>query len=146
MSRKTHWAQAALLVIVSLLIIFGSVGSTLYFTGVSFGDFSHQVGDVLGLEYKNVTLTDARLSCEKELRTRFEGRIQVMHVDTLSSRLDPAEDVFKVFMEADIYSDSSRQGAPRKMFMNCFVSAQRGHISSFEAAGDSQEGWFRAIN
>lgn len=139
MPRKTPIAQILLLIFLVLLILLASIGSTLYFKGVSLGDFTHEVGDALGLEYESATLTDARLACERELRKRFKKRIQVMHMDSLSTRLDEADNLYKVYLEADVYADESRQGPTREMFINCFVSTDRGRVVSFQFAGDSLE-------
>lgn len=139
MPRKTPLAQIVLLIILVALILLASVATTLYFKGVSFGDFTQEVGDALGFEHKNVTLTDARLTCEQELRKRFKNRIRVMHMDNFSTRVDEAEKLYKVFLEADVYADDSRQGPVREMFINCFVGTERGRIVTFEFAGDSLE-------
>ena len=139
MPRKPPLAQMFLFLIIVLLILLGSVGSTLYFKGVSMGDFTHEVGQTLGFDYERATLTDARLVCEEELRRRFVDRIRVMHVDSLSSRLDEAEDLFKIFIEAEVFADSDRVGSPREVFVNCFTTTDRARIVSFQFAGDSLE-------
>lgn len=139
MPRKPPLAQMFLFLMIVLLILLGSVGSTLYFKGVSMGEFTQEVGETLGLEYKQATLTDARLACEEELRRRFAKRLRVMHVDTLSSRRDEAENLYKIFIEAEIFADSDRAGAAREVFINCFTTIDRARIVSFQFAGDSLE-------
>ncbi|HEY7886126.1 MAG TPA: hypothetical protein VIC08_14375 [Cellvibrionaceae bacterium] len=139
MSHKTPLSHIVFLAIVALLIILGSVGTTLHLKGVNFTDFGEKVGEALGMDYAHATLTDARLVCEQEAHKRLPGRISRLQVDTRSSRRDDAENLYKVFMQADVYADSDREGVARPMFINCFTSTDRAAVTTFELAGDGVE-------
>lgn len=127
-----------MLVVIALVVMVLSIGSTLYFSGVPIGDFGTRLREAVGGDYKHSTMTDARMTCEQRLRKSFKDRIRVMHVDGLSSRPDEAAGQYKIFIEAQVYADSDRQGETREMFISCFTDMQSGKIDSFQFAGDSE--------
>src|SRR5690606_19573070 len=95
--------------IITLLIIFVSVGAGLYVSDVRFGNFGgSSYGNGAGARY--ATLTDAQIICEEQARRVFARRIRNLVVDTHSTRLDKKAGVFRVFMEADLYVEDRHQG------------------------------------
>lgn len=140
MPRKTPVLQLLTFLFVAVLIVLISVASTLYLSDIPIGDFTQRVGRALGLRYSHTTMTDAQLLCTDKLDTTFPGRVRSMHVDSLSSRLDKQADMYKIFLEADIYADSDRQGPAREMFFSCYVRTDREAIERFQYAGDSADG------
>ena|SRR5690606_24006787 len=139
MPNKTPLSHIGFLIIVALVIILASIGTTLHLKGVALGEFGQKVGEAIGMDYAHATLTDARLVCEKEAHKRLPGRISVLQVDTRSSRRDDTENLYKIFMKADVYADRDREGIARPMFINCFTSTDRATVSKFELAGDGVE-------
>lgn len=138
MPTKTPLRQLIALLALALGIVALSVVSTLYVLDVPVGDFAGKVGRSLGLRYHHATMTDAQLNCEKRLNTSFKDRISVMHMDSYSSRLSADGELYKIFLEADVYPDSSRVGKPREVFVSCFVFASSGKIERFQYAGDGE--------
>lgn len=138
MPRKTPLRQLIVLVVLALGIVAFSVISTLHVLDVPVGDFAGKMGRTLGLRYHHATMTDAQLNCEQKLRTSFKGRISVMHMDSFSSRLSADGKLYKIFLEADVYPDSTRQGASRELFITCAVDASSGDIERFQFAGDGE--------
>lgn len=138
MPRKTPLRQLLVLALLALGIVVLSVMSTLHVLDVPIGDFTGKMGRTVGLRYHHVTMTDAQLNCQEKLRTSFKGRISVMHMDSYSSRLSPDGERYKIFLEADVYADDTRQGKPRELFVSCFVRTSGGEIERFQYAGDSE--------
>lgn len=138
MSAKEQRKQQAIYLSVVLAIIFVSIGSGLYFSGIGFGGFD---GDTVGegvASERYATLTDAQVICEQRARKVFGERIRSLMVDTHSTRLDKKASVFRVFMEAELYANDSRQGATVRHFINCFTRTERVAIASFQYAKDGE--------
>lgn len=138
MPSKTPLRQLVVLAVMALGIVALSVISTLHVLDVPVGDFAGKMGRTLGLRYHHATMTDAQLNCEKKLKTSFKNRISVMHMDGYSSRLAADGELYKIFLEADVYPDSTRQGKSRELFVSCFVHASSGQIERFQYAGDGE--------
>jgi len=137
-ATKTPWGKLLILLTVSLGIIALSIVSTLHVLHVPMGDFVGKMGSTLGFRYYHATMTDAQLSCEKKLYSSFKGRISVMHVDSYSSRLSADGELYKIFLEANVYPDSNREGKTRELFVSCFVYANNGRLERFQYAGDGE--------
>lgn len=106
--------------------------STAYFSGaLSFGGDSGA-----GNAYKNVTFTDAVLSCKGRVRDEFDERLSSMVVDSHSSRYDDSDSSFKIFLSVDARGKSSTAD---KFFVNCYVSSGSGRIKEFESFEDKEE-------
>lgn len=94
--------------------------------------------------FKNVTLTDAVMACESEIRSKFGPQLAKMTVDNHSTRLDQSSDSFKTFFDVEIKREQSH---PKGLYVNCFVNASKGNVirfRSFDKSGekDSGEGLF----
>ncbi len=123
---------------ISLLLISLSVGSTLYVTGILNGFW----GDRSGAEearYRAITLTDAEAVCTARAQAVFGRRLVNLRVDRFSSRLDRGDGQYKVFMEADIYANRSREGVAMDTFINCFTAADSTDIELFQYAKDGTQ-------
>lgn len=139
MSAKEQRKQQAIYLSVVLAIIFISIGSGLYFSGIGFGGFDENLAgeDVVGERF--ATLTDAQVICEQRVRKVFGERIRSLVVDTYSTRLDKKAGLFRVFIEAELYSSESGQGATVRHFINCFTRIDRVAIASFQFAKDGED-------
>ncbi|MDO6746581.1 hypothetical protein [Gilvimarinus sp. 1_MG-2023] len=139
--RKKHRAsvlQGAVLGLAAFGLVMLSVGATLYFSGVPLGEFDFNRDQAEQQRYRHSTMTDARIHCEERMQESFVDRIRVMHVDKFSSRHDRSTNQFKIYIEAEIFKDSSREPPVREMFISCFTNAESGLIELFQFAGDSE--------
>lgn len=117
--------QKLWLLAIVLVIILLSVVTTLWLRGV----FS---ADGEGKGYQNVTLTDAVITCENQIRSEQKQRLRHLTLDNLSSRYDKAANLYRVFFIADLQIKKSA-GAPSSQFLiSCFVGARRGKIQAME--------------
>ena len=89
--------------------------------------------------YRNVTLTDAQLECEKEARDEFGERLRLITVDSHSSRYDQKLNRYKMFFNLDVYP---KRGKNRDIavpyFVNCYVHGSRGSVTHFESLEDKE--------
>jgi len=126
------------LVLFALLVIGLSIGSTLYFSGAFEGFWGSSKAPVRE-RYKHLTMTDAEFACERRAREVFGERLKTLGMDRLSSRLDPEAQMFRVFMEAEIYAGRDRQGVPRETFINCYTALHKPEILLFQYARDGRQ-------
>lgn len=138
MSAKEQRKQQAIYLSVVLVIIFGAIGSGLYFNGIGFGGFDENPAGNGETEERYATLTDAQVICEQRAREVFGERIRSLVVDTHSTRLDKKAGLFRVFMESELYANKSRQGTTVRHFINCFTRTDRVAIASFQYAKDGE--------
>lgn len=52
--------------------------------------------------YRNTTMTDAYLDCEKHLKQKLDERLKSYQPDNLSTRYDQAKQKFLIFFQADV--------------------------------------------
>ena len=126
------------LVLFALLAIGLSIGSTLYFSG-AFENFWGSPKAPVRERYKHLTMTDAQYVCEQRARETFGGRLEVLSVDRFSSRLDRKAQMFRVFMEAEIYPGGDQRGVPRQTFINCYTALHKPEILLFQYARDGRQ-------
>ncbi len=138
MSREPSAGQKWGLFGFSLLVVLLSVGSTLYVSGIPAG-FWGDDGSEDEERYKHITLTDAEMACTAQAREVFGRRLTHLGVDRFSSRLDKADELFKIFMKADIYPSEAREGVARKTFINCFTATDAPEIELFQYAKDGEQ-------
>lgn len=132
-SSKQKWS----LIGFALLLIALSVISTLYAAGVPMAFWVSEPEPEQ--RYRQATMSDARAACEANARVAFGDRLLGLRVDTFSSRLDRADQQYKVFMEAQIYATEAREGVPRDTFINCFTAMDSGNIELFQYARDGEQ-------
>lgn len=137
--RRASGLQGLILGVVAFGLVVLSVGSTLYFSGVSIGELKLGQKESAAEPYRHATMTDVRLNCEQRLRKTFDDRLRVMHVDKLSSRYDEAAGQFKIYMEAEVQQNPEMPSSVRDMYVSCFGDDQTGEIVLFQYAGDSEE-------
>lgn len=126
------------LVLFAFLVIGLSIGSTLYFSGAFEGFWGASKAPVRE-RYKHLTMTDAEYACEQRAHQAFGGRLKVLSVDRFSSRLDRKAQMFRVFMEAEIYPGRGQQGVPRETFINCYTALHKPEILLFQYARDGHQ-------
>lgn len=124
---KLRKNQEMFVIVAAIVIIAASVISTLWVAGLLFGD-----GDEEGKGYRNITFTDAVLSCQKQSRGAFGSKLIQLTLDDHSSRFDQPTNLYKIFYRAQL-SDSENDSGQSDHYVNCFVNAEKGRVSYFES-------------
>jgi len=127
------WALAGF----AILLIVLSVGTTLYATGVPLTFWVSEPEPER--RYHQATMSDAQANCRANARAAFGNRLTGLQVDTFSSRLDLADQQYKIFMQARIYATERREGVARDTFINCFTSMETARIELFQYARDGEQ-------
>lgn len=98
------------------------------------------IGDGSGNQgYRNITLTDAQLECEREARDEFGDRLRLITVDMHSSRYDQKLNRYKMFFNLDVYPKRGKnKNIPVPYFLNCYVHGSRGSVTHFESLEDKE--------
>ncbi len=123
---KSSKKQNTYVIAVSIGVLVVSVFVTLYATGVLFGGSG---SDSKG--YRNVTFTDAVLTCQNTTRETYGDRIRNLVIDNHSSRFDDKQFLYKIFLKMDLF-DKNRDKA-RLHYINCFVKSSNGRVRKYEA-------------
>ncbi len=126
----TRKQQLVTLVIAAIIL----VGATITTTVVIKKSLS---GDADGNGYKNVTFTDAVLTCESEVKSRFADDIKTLAVDNHSSRYDSKFYIYKIFLNANVATKKHKHG--NLHYINCFVKSSNGRISKFDVFEDFEQ-------
>lgn len=105
------------MIVAALGIVVLSVACTLYYTGV----LSHDVGGEPG--YKNITYTDAVVSCENHAHQVFGAGLAQLTVDDHSSRMEHQANRYFIFFRAVV---------DKGVYINCFVDPSDGGVTKFE--------------
>lgn len=126
-SRKQ---QALVVIFTAAFLVLATITGTYLIKTGSLG------GDVDDNGYKNVTYTDAVLTCESTVRERFNDRIITLVTDSHSSRFDDRFFLYKIFLKANMTSPKNEHG--NMHFINCFVKSSDGRISKFEVLEESE--------
>lgn len=121
----------------AILLIVLSVGSTLYAAGVPLVFWGSEPEPEQ--RYHQASMSDAQANCRANARTAFGDRLSGLQVDSFSSRLDMADQQYKIFMEAKIYPSEARKGVARDTFINCFASMETAQIELFQYARDGEQ-------
>ncbi|WP_460241676.1 hypothetical protein [Aurantivibrio infirmus] len=116
-----------------------SIVVTLYVSGEIDFNFSGSDKDENG-GYRNVTHTDAQLSCEAEAKDEFGERLRLLTPDAHSSRFDEKANRYKLFFHADLYPGNERGNVSQRHFVNCFVHGSRGTVVNFESMPEKEVG------
>lgn len=140
MASKVSKKQNALVVFVSLAAIVLSTVIIAYYTG----SLDKLLNFNQGPQYKNVTFTDAVLTCRDYAKKQFSKKLSTLVVDNHSSRYEDKQFLYKIFLELDIKQEDSEP--PVLFYVNCFVKAGSGRIAEFESFEDSETGEARAID
>lgn len=125
--NKRQKKQEVLVIVGALGVIVASVVTTLFLSGFLMDQFSSEDGG-----YKNVTFTDALLTCDQYTRQSFSGKLTRLNVDDHSSRFDPSSNQYKIFYMAEAKSSDSETGMG-EFYVNCFVNAERGKVAYYES-------------
>ncbi|MFT5083135.1 MAG: hypothetical protein ACI9Y1_001175 [Lentisphaeria bacterium] len=113
----------------SVVVILCSVFLTLTYTGVLFGGSgSGSGGENVG--FRNITFTDAVVTCRENLEDNYAGRIRSLVTDSHSSSYDDRQFLYKIFLQMDLFAGGS--GEPEAYFVNCFIRSSNGSVKKFE--------------
>ncbi|MFT7559527.1 MAG: hypothetical protein ACI93R_001438 [Flavobacteriales bacterium] len=116
--------QDTLVVVLALAFVLVSIFMALYLSGALV-----DMGSSDSKGYKNVTFTDALLTCKAEAKDVFDEDLSQLVVDNHSSRYDDRVSLYKIFIEVDIRGKKKME----HYFVNCYVRASNGRISEFES-------------
>ena len=94
-------------------------------------------GDADGNGYKNITFTDAVISCEKRVKDQFNDRLITFEVDNHSSRYENKLFIYKIFLKAKIVTKNNKHGNTH--FINCFIASSDGQISKFDVFEETEQ-------
>lgn len=113
-----------IVVFVAIGVVCVSVLLTLLFSGrlIEFGSGSER-------GYKNVTFTDAQITCEKQTREDFGSELKSVTPDDHSSRFDSRSMLFKIFLDVETTVKKERV----EFYISCYVDAGSGRVKKYEA-------------
>lgn len=83
--------------------------------------------------YKNVTFTDATLTCKEATRSKFSENLQSVMIDNHSSRYEHNHFLYKIFLQADT---TEKANETTLYYINCYVKASNGSIDTFDVFED----------
>ena len=83
--------------------------------------------------YKNVTFTDATLTCKEAAHNEFSESLQSVMVDNHSSRYEHNYFLYKIFLQADT---TEKANETTLYYINCYVKASNGNIETFDVFED----------
>jgi len=129
-SRKQNTIVLAAAVSVILL----SVLLTLYVSGRLFDGALFSAPE---RGYRNVTFTDAVLTCKSSTRQQFGASIRSLEVDDHSSRFDEREYVYKIFLQVE--TPAKKDAGLSLHYVNCFVRSGSGAMSKWESYEDKEQ-------
>lgn len=134
MPHREKKGQVVAVIVGAVIMIGVSVVGTLYASGKLSG-FTNPLAKKA---YQNVTLTDAYVVCEAEIKDEFEDRIKSLAMDDHSSRYDARDRRFKIFANIELYEGEGRGAVADDYFVNCFVRGDNGRISTFDYGKDAE--------
>lgn len=79
--------------------------------------------------YKNVTFTDATLTCREATRNKFIKNLQSVMIDNHSSRYEHNHFLYKIFLQVNTTEKADETAL---YYINCYVKASNGRIDTFE--------------
>lgn len=125
-SEKIIKHQKWWLLAIVLVIMLMSVTSTLWVRGF-FGSAEDD-----GQSYQNITLTDAIVTCENDIRRRYGNQLRHLTLDNLSSRYDRAANLYRVFFAADMPMGKDARAPSKPVVVSCVAEAKQGKINGIE--------------
>lgn len=115
-NRSVIWV-----VLVFVGLVFGSIGITAF-------TMLNLRGGESKAAYRNVTMTDAYMDCEKAMKKAFGRSLKSYGMDSLSTRYDQARQKYLIFFDAQITQPDT--GLPENNFVTCEVT-NAGEIDRF---------------
>lgn len=127
---KKNIKQNVLVVCGAIALIVLSASITVVFTsGVLDRDDASAGG------FKNITFTDATITCDEELASSFSRDESQRVLDNHSSRFENELSVYKIFY--DVYVKDKKQN--KEFYVTCIVRARDGKIIKFELLENQEE-------
>lgn len=124
-SKKTTRHQKLWLLAIVLTVMLVSATSTLWVYDFFTWGGNEEEG------YQNITLTDAIITCENQVRRNYKNQLRYLTLDNLSSRYDRAANLYRVFFTADLQTGNTR--APSKpVLVSCLVEGARGKVKELD--------------
>lgn len=121
---ETRKQQVLVIIGSGIFLVAASITATYFLKTGRLGGYAEESG------YKNVTFTDAVLTCEQEFKERYEKRIINYAMDNHSSRYENKLFTYKIFYKANLVTKQKKHG--NLHYINCFVNAEDGRVSKFE--------------
>ncbi len=139
MSKKTNPHRSTKRQAVGIVAIaIGVIGVAIVVTLLFRGDLDLSVVGLDGLgiggsgEYRNITMTDAQVSCRDLAKSKYGKRLKYISLDGHSSRFEKDDKRFKVYFTMGLYPRLTN-GRADDFYLNCFVDGSRGNVTHFEA-------------
>lgn len=123
--------QNVIIVVVALLFIGGAILTTLFFSGRLDDVFNNAASKDQG--YQNITLTDAELTCTKEVKEKFGKSLADLILDSHSSRYSKSDFAYRVYLKAKTVDKKQNMMG---YYINCYVHAGHGRLTKFEVHED----------
>ncbi len=125
--------QNIVVIATALSIVLLSILVTLYMSG----NLINTSSSASSQGYQNITFTDAVITCQNSTRQTFGNRIRTMEVDDHSSRYDPKEFLYKIFIKVE--TPTRKSEGLTLHYVNCFVKSSNGRVNKFESWEDKEE-------
>ena len=120
-----------------LLIVVIAIASWLYMSRIDV-----IMGKIDSEGYRNVTFTDAMLTCQRYIRERYKDRVRQVTLDSHSSRWEQSAGQYKLFFRAVIAGrkkTNSQSNSTADFWINCDVSGRKGSIRDFDVIEDKSQ-------
>jgi len=124
--------QNTLVILFAFMLVGLTVLLTLYLSSAFYSEAEPE-----GAGYRNVTYTDAVLSCRDNAALKYGERIKNLVTDDHSSRFDNRVYMYKIFLKMDLYDHNS--SLSRLHYISCFVRANSGEIRKYDVLKDDEE-------
>lgn len=124
-------------IILAVLIVVLAIASWLYMSRIDM-----ILGKADGEGYRNVTFTDAMLTCQNFARERYGARIRQLTLDSHSSRWEQRTGQYKLFFRTTMTGrgSTSKGVSPTADFwINCDVNGRRGKVRDFDLIEDKTQ-------
>jgi len=134
MPLSTRQKQNLFVIVGAGLTILASIFTTLY---VASGKFETEPNARQGQGYKNITFTDAVITCKQYVEQQFGDSLRSLEIDDHSSRLEHRRFIYKIFLKAE--SPAKDRPGLALHYVNCFVNSASGSISKYETYEEKEE-------
>ena len=128
---SSSYKQNIMIVCVALFFIGAAILATLFFSGRLDSIFTSS--STIDQGYQNITLTDAELTCKKEVRDKFGESLSEMLLDSHSSRYSKSDFAYRIYLKVKALDKEQNMMG---YFINCYIHAGHGRLSKFEVHED----------
>ncbi len=127
-----------MLLVGAIMVVIISVAATFMFWSYRYGGFGFGIGEG-GEVVRNVTFSDAVITCQDEARAKLGTDLISISVDDHSSRYEYKSNLYKLFYNALVQNGRSETGRIN-LAVYCFVRADHGRVTHFEQVEQKENG------